>query len=53
MYTDKLKEDMDEIKRLGYTDEEVKELRSKFQKMEALGKDAFEAEQAEAVAALN
>ena len=44
---------MEEVKRIGFTDDEVVELRAKFKKMEELGREAFEAEQAEAVAALN
>ena len=52
-YEQNLKDDFKEMKELGFEEHEIKELRRVFDKIEELGRDAFEQEQAEAMAAMN
>ena len=52
-YEQNLKDDLKEMKDLGFEESEINELRKLFNKMEELGREAFEQEQAEAMAAMN
>ena len=52
-YETKLKDAMKELRELGLEDHQIAEQRMLFEKIDKIGKAAYEAEQAEAMAAMN
>ena len=52
-YQQQLQDDYKKLDELGFTKTEIEELKKIFQRMEEIGKEAFEQEQAESVAAVN
>ena len=52
-YETNLKDAMKELRELGLEDHQIAEQRRLFEKIDEIGKEAYEAEQAEAMAAMN